>query len=63
MFAFYIMKEHRDFYDKHFTPILKLYYKKYYPELVKTVKTTEEEAELLKENLRILHLHQHSVLI
>ncbi|MEK7089091.1 MAG: hypothetical protein AAB913_03095 [Patescibacteria group bacterium] len=53
MFAFYIMKEHRDFYDKHFTPILKLYYKKYYPELVKTVKTTEEEAELLKENLRI----------
>lgn len=36
------MNEERDFYDKEFIPVLKKYYKKYYPELLDTAKTFEE---------------------
>lgn len=51
MFSYYMIKEHRDFYDEHFIPIVKLYYKKYHPELVDMAKTCEEEEILMKESL------------
>lgn len=55
-FAYFIIKNHPDFYDKHFIPIVKLYYKKYYPELIKTAKTLEEIQDSLKENLKLPYL-------
>lgn len=45
-FAIFIIQEQKDFYDKQFIPILRKYYKKYYPELVDTAKTfTARERE------------------
>lgn len=41
-FAYFIVKEHKDFFDEQFIPILKEYYKKYYPELVDTAKTFKQ---------------------
>ena len=47
-FTYFVIKEHKDFYDKQFIPVLREYYKKYYPNLVDTAKTLgqlEQEKE------------------
>lgn len=41
-FIYFMIKEHKDFYDKQLVPILRKYYKKYYPELTNTAKTFEQ---------------------
>jgi hypothetical protein len=41
-FAFFVIKQQPDFYNKHFIPLVKDYYKKYYPHLLNTAKNLEQ---------------------
>lgn len=43
LFARFVFKEHKDFYDKQFIPIVENYYEKYHPELVGTSKKIGQE--------------------